>query len=169
VAFKVNISEQEAKSADREALPAGKFHFKITDMSLEHTKVTAKNPNMPYFNFEFTVQDSPGPWQQYAGRKDFTNAMLFPNALYTISQILKALDYPVPQGGELEIPDAPEFYLGKDIMGRRGTNQKDKVDDGTGKMILRVQLRGFSKFGPNETGGAVVTSGSPTGAGSVLP
>jgi hypothetical protein len=168
MAFKVNMTDKESASQDREQLPAGKFHFKITDMSLEQTKITAKNPNKPYFNFEFTVQDSPGPWQKYAGRKDFTNAMLFNGALYTISQILKALGHPVPEGGgEFEIPDAPEFYLGKDIMGRRGTNQKDKVDDGTGKMILRVQLRGFSKYDPNGAGS--VTSAAPAGANSVLP
>jgi hypothetical protein len=159
--IRVNMSEQEAKSADREPLPVGKFHFKFTDMELRQTSAEAKNPNKPYFNFELTVQDSAGPWQKYAGRKDWTNAMLFEPALYTISQILKALGYPVPEGGgAFDIPDEREAYIGKDIMGRRAPDRKQTNDDGS----PRIQIQGFSKWGG--VGQVATPSGT---AASVLP
>jgi hypothetical protein len=168
MAFTVNMTDQEAKSADREPLPVGKYHFKITDMDVQYTKDTAKNPNMPYFAFEFTVQDTPGPWQKFAGRKDWTNAMLFDGALYTISQILKALGYPVPEGGgSFDIPDARESYIGKDIMGRRAPDRKQMVDDGTGKMVPRIQLAGFSKYKGEQT--AQGDSPNTPAGSSVLP
>jgi hypothetical protein len=167
VAFKVNMSENEAKSEAREALPSGRYHFKFTDMSVEYTKETAKNPNKPYFNFELTVQDSPGPWLKFAGRKDWCNAMLFEPALYTISQILKALGYPVSQG-ELEIPDDPSFYLTKDIIGIRAPDRKQTVDDGTGKMVPRIQLSGFKQYIATD-GSSPAVSGPTSGGGSVLP
>jgi hypothetical protein len=172
--IRVNISDKESASQDREPLPAGKFHFKITNMEIAFVKElnaqgnSNKNAGKPYINFEFTVQDG-----KYATRKDWTNAMCFEGALYTISQILKALGHPVPMGadgkpksGELVIPDKPHFYIGKDVWGRRGTSDKDRNPDGT----LRVQLRGFSKYegGASET---TTTAGKqPAAAGSsVLP
>src|SRR6266566_4010451 len=83
----VDMSAEEAKSQDREPLPVGKFHYKITDMDMVQVR-EGKNQGKPYFNFEFTVQDG-----KYAERKDWTNAMLFEGALYTIAQILKALGH----------------------------------------------------------------------------
>ncbi len=117
--IRVNMSDKEAASVDREPLPSGKYHLKITDVELTYTKETAKNPNKPYLSFEFTVQDG-----KYAGRKDWTNAMCFDNALYTISQILKALDKAIdPSGGQVDIPIAREFYIGKDLWGRRAPDR----------------------------------------------
>jgi hypothetical protein len=165
--IKVNMSDQEAASADREPLPVGKFHYKITDMELTYTKDTAKHPNQPYFAFELTVQDTPGPWQKYAGRKDWTNAMLFEPALYTISQILKALGVNV-QPGELDIPDAREFYIGKDIMGRRAPDRKQTIDGPDGKPVARVQLAGFSKYQGAQTAQGDTPAQASSGAG-VLP
>jgi hypothetical protein len=173
--IRVNMSEQEASSTDRgDALPIGKFHFKITDMDIMFVKdqnaqgEANKNAGKTYINFEFTVQDTPGEWQQFAGRKDWTNAMCFDGALYTISQILKALGMDVPATGGFVIPDKREFYIGKDIMGRRGTNKNDyqMVPDGKGgnRKELRVQLRGFASI----DGSSGTKVGSAT-AKSVLP
>jgi hypothetical protein len=161
--IRVNMTEQEAKSEDREPLPIGKYHLKITDMDIMFVKDqdangnTNKNAGKPYINFEFTVQDGP-----LATRRDWTNAMCFEGALYTISQILKALGHDVPEKGGFAIPTDRETYIGKDLWGRRGTNQKDKNTDGS----LRVQLRGFSKY----EGGASTTSGaSAKSSAGVLP
>jgi hypothetical protein len=172
--IRVNISDKESASQDREPLPVGKYHFKITDMEIAFVKELNgqgspnKNAGKPYINFEFTVQDG-----KYTGRKDWTNAMCFEGALYTISQILKALDHPVPMGsdgkpksGELVIPDKSQFYIGKDLWGRRGTNDKDRNPDGT----LRIQLRGFSKYeGGVSSSDATPAAKQSVSAGSVLP
>ena len=163
--IRVNLSDQEAQSQDREPLPAGKFHYKITDMEVMFVKEGSKNAGKPYINFEFTVQDG-----VYATRKDWTNAMCFEGALYLISQILKALDHPInigpdgrAKGGELIIPDAREFYVGKDIWGRRGTSKNDRNEDGT----PRIQLRGFSKYEGGTSAAAGAAPSKP--AASVLP
>lgn len=158
--IRVNMSGKEASSADREPLPSGKYHYKITDVELTYTKETAKNPHKPYLSFEFTVQDG-----KYAGRKDWTNAMCFEGALYTISQILKALGHNInPSGGEIDIPIAREFYIGKDIWGRRAPDRTQKNEDGT----ARVQLAGFSKY----TTGSSTTTEAPAASkakATVLP
>jgi hypothetical protein len=154
------MTEQEAKSADREPLPAGKYHFKITDMEVMFVKEGSKNAGKPYINFEFTVQDG-----KYETRKDWTNAMCFDGALYTISQILKALEHPLPKDGKLVIPNAREFYVGKDIWGRRGTSKNDKNDDGS----LRIQLRGFSKYDGGASAPGATSSTPAKASASVLP
>jgi hypothetical protein len=165
--IRVNLSDEEAQSQDREPLPQGKFHYKITDMELMFVKEGSKNAGKPYLNLEFTVQDG-----KYASRKDWTNAMCFEGALYTISQILKALGHPInvgpdgkAKGGELIIPDAREFYVGKDIWGRRGTNKNDKNDDGS----LRIQLRGFSKYEGGTSDSPASTPAAVKQPASVLP
>lgn len=158
--IRVNMTDKEATSADREALPVGKYHLKITDMEVKFVKPGGKNSGKPFIAFEFTVQDG-----KYSGRKDWTNAMCFDTALYTISQICKALGMEVPpNGGSFKIPTAREFYIGKDIWGRRGTQDKDRNDDGS----LRIQLRGFSKY---EGGTSSEATGTPAAkqATSVLP
>ncbi len=167
--FRVNMSDQEAKSADREPLPGGKFHYKITDMDIMAVKDTNangdpnKNAGKPYINFEFTVQDGP-----YAGRNDWTNAMCFEGALYTISQICKALGMNVVPDKPFVIPRDRKFYIGKDIWGRRGTARNDKNEDGS----PRIQLRGFSEYkgGTSEVAkGAKATTKQTASSGSVLP
>lgn len=159
--IRVNMSDKEASSTDREPLPIGKFHYKITDVELSYTKDTAKHPHAPYLSFEFTVQDG-----KYQGRKDWTNAMCFEGALYTISQILKALGHPVnTSGGEIDIPIAREFYIGKDIWGRRAPDKNQKNEDGT----LRVQLAGFSKYTTGESSSAEPAVAATKTKASVLP
>lgn len=177
--IRVNVSDQEAKSQDREPLPKGKFHYKFTDMEVMFVKETGadgspnKNAGKPYLNLELTVQDGP-----FSGRKDWTNAMCFEGALYTISQILKALGYDFPinsqgkaVGGELDIPDDPSFYIGKDIWGRRdisrGKDKKPILDD-SGEP--RIQLQGFSRYVTGQAGTSQPALDTPEKASAgVLP
>jgi hypothetical protein len=177
--IRVNVSDQEARSQDREPLPKGKFHFKFTDMEIRTVNDTTadgsqnKNAGKPYINFELTVQDG-----KYAGRKDWTNMMCFEGALYTAAQILKALDYDFPVdrngkaiGGSIDIPDDPDFYIGKDVWGRRDVSRRDKkpVVDESGEP--RIQLQGFSKYDATKGGAseAVETTSRQTASAAVLP
>jgi hypothetical protein len=152
--IRVNVSEQEKQAGDREPLPIGKYHFAITGVELTESG-SDNNFGKPMLAFEFTVQDTPGPWQEFANRKDFTNACLWgadeeagtKGALYTIIMILKAIGKyeECLDGKELDIPTEPEFYLGEQLMGRRAVDkkQKDKWPDLEERW---VQLRGFSPY-----------------------
>jgi len=161
--IRVNMSAEEAKSEARLDLPAGKYHLKITDMEIKFTSAQAKNAGKPYINFEFTIQDG-----QYSGKKDWTNAMCFEPALYTISQILKSLGMKVAAGA-LTIPDAREFYIGKDLWGIRRINKKNKNQDGV--VEPRIELTGFAPYeGGTSTPTADAASSTTSGTkASVLP
>jgi hypothetical protein len=165
VGFKVNVSEQEQQSGDREPLPAGKYHVAITDVQ-ETTPKEGANEGKPMLLFEFTVQESPDtnvPGQEakaFHNRKIFTNACLWDGALYTIVGIYKALDEYTshfdPSTGGLDVEDDPAFYLGRQLFVRMSENrkQKEKFPD---RPDYWVQASGFS---PYQAGG----SGRPAAA-----
>lgn len=85
--IRINLSEKEAASEARDfsPIPNGKYLVAVTEMELKECGEDSKNPGKPYYNMEFTVQEG-----DYADRTLFTNAMLFPGALYTIVQFLKS-------------------------------------------------------------------------------
>jgi len=125
----VNFSEEEAASESRdiEPLPTGKYLMTITDVNLRECGLASKNPGKPYYAIEFTVvADKKGG--QFVNRKCWTNAMLFNPALYTISNMMKALGLPV-SSGRMRVP-SPDFLIGKVMMvgGLYVGEQKDKQD-----------------------------------------
>jgi hypothetical protein len=107
--MRVNFTDAEAKSEALKPIPAGEYHVKLTDVSLETCGPTSKNPGKPYWGLVFTVQDGP-----HEGRRVRTNAMLFSPALYTLSQLLKASGFDI-QAGEFELPD-PETLITNDYL-----------------------------------------------------
>ena len=125
----VNFSDEEAasESRDMEPLPTGKYLVTITDVTLKECGSESKNPGKPYYAIEFTVvADKKGG--TFVNRKCWTNAMLFNPALYTISNLMKALGL-VPEPGRFKVPGA-DFFVGKTIMigGLHVPEQKDKRD-----------------------------------------
>jgi hypothetical protein len=156
IGIKVNVSEQEHQSGDRnfDPLPKGKFHVAVTAVELQQSQSEA-HPDEPMLNFEFTVQDTPGSWQQFANRKDWVNACLWDGALYTIIGILKAM--PSQRGnknayednldasGELDIPTEPEYYEGTELFIRRGINKK-QVEKWPDMPERHVEIRGFGPY-----------------------
>lgn len=117
--IRINLSDKEATSESRDIapLPNGKYLMAVTEITEEECGPNSKNPGKPYYNLELTVQDG-----EYEDRKVFTNAMLFEGALYTIVQILKALDVPF-QGTSFQVdgydsnvvPDA-EWFMGQQMV-----------------------------------------------------
>jgi hypothetical protein len=173
--IRVNVSEQENNAGDREPLPAGKFHVAITDMELQESQ-SDNNTGKPMLNFTFTVQDTPGSWQEFQGRKDFTNACLWSGATYTINMILKAMgkyeDCIVGRKGdefELEYPTEPEFYLSEEMIIRRAVDpkQKKRWPDLPERWI---QIRGIQPY-DEETAhkNSDKREKEPAGAGSLMP
>ena len=154
--IKVNVSEQEAQSGERnfDPLPSGKFHSAITAVELQESQ-SENHPGEPMLNFEFTIQDTPGTWQKFANRKDWVNACLWDGALYTIIGILKALpsqfgnknayEDRLDSDGELDIPTEPEYYEGQELFFRRGQNKKQK--EKWPEMPERwIEIRGFGVY-----------------------
>src|SRR6266542_3124418 len=114
--LKFNFSSKEAESKDFEDLPVGKFHMKIYNVTWEECGPTSKNPGKPYYGFEFVVQKAlfpVDPPTKYQNQHAWTNAMLFEGALYTISNVLKALGFTDEdlKKPDFEIPE-PLWYIG---------------------------------------------------------
>jgi hypothetical protein len=169
MSIRVNVSEKEDRAGDREPLPIGKYHQAITDVELTEAN-SEDNAGKPMLSFTFTVQDTPGPWREFAGRKDFTNACLWDGALYTIIMILKALgEYEncKDADGDLDIPTEPEFYLGRELITRRAVDpkQKKKWPDMPERWI---QIRGILPY-DEETAHKEGAKKEPAAAGSMMP
>jgi hypothetical protein len=174
---KVNVSEQEASTGDREPFPVGKYHSAITDVRMDSPS-SGDNVGLPMLVFEFTIQDSdkhqPASLNQFANRKMYVNACLWgedpasgrKGALYTIIQILKAMGKfdECYSDGELDVPDDPDYYLGSQMFVRRATNnkQRQKFPDNPDYWI---QASGFSAL-PNA---AQMANSGASSDGSLLP
>jgi len=153
--IKVNVSDKEDKSGEFQPLPAGLYFCIITDVEPKASG-SDKNFGKPMLYFRFTIQEGP-----YAGRAMGSNACLWDGALYTIINLLKAVgEYDnCKSGGSLEIPDAPEFYLGREIDVRRGINQKAKKENPTDDPGAWLEVKGFAPH--KTTSGTVAGSKSP--------
>jgi hypothetical protein len=145
--IKVNLSDQEAKSGgEYEPLPSGRYHVCITDVELKHSK-SEKNPGKPMLNFELTIQEG-----KFADRMMYSNACCWDGALYTIVNILKGINEFENCGGQnnLDIPTAPEFYIGKELFARRGVNPKKKKENPNDDPMSWIEIRGFSPLKEDE-------------------
>jgi hypothetical protein len=157
----VNFSEEEAASEgrDMEPLPTGKYLCTITDVDMRESK-SAKNNGKPYYAIELTVvEDKRGGI--YVNRKMWTNAMLFPPALYTIVQIMKAMGQNV-QPGRGRLPEAEELMgLVLVVSGIMVGVTKDK-NDPTKEYPPKFEPKSFM---PKEkwAGGGTITGKSTSG------
>jgi hypothetical protein len=158
----VDFSSQEADSEAREfvAIPGGKYHVKVTECLIKQCGPGSRNPGKPYYNMQLNVQDGP-----YQGRKLFTNVMLFPGALYTLSQLMKALGWTVGTG--VKIPQ-PTDLIGQDFLVIvQKMVDKYKIEqgewDGEGPKPTKNEVKGFVRWD-----GEVPTK-VPGSAGSLLP
>jgi hypothetical protein len=140
--LRIDFSEVEYK--DFSPLPAGKYNCNITDAEIRASKSQA-NRGKPMINYEFTVQDG-----QYEGRKVYTNACLWPEAIFTLKGILENTGQGNFSGKAEEIIDAT---VGKEIGVRMAKNSKKDVDNGALEGGSKVQ--GFYKVGEVGASGAV--------------
>lgn len=149
--LRVDFTGQEAASTARtyETLPSGKYHVCVTDIDVKTCGPDSKNPGKPFYALVLTIQDG-----KFENRKIYgCNVMLFAGALYTVSQIMKALDMPVPgSGGNVRLP-SPEEIQGQHfyVTGLK-TADKWKIDneqwtpgDGTEKPT-KFEVKGFMKY-----------------------
>lgn len=162
---KVNVSDQEDKSGgDYVPLPAGNYKCVITDVEPKNSQ-SDKNYGKPMLYFRFTIQDG-----VYADRVLGANACLWDGALYTIIGLLKAIgEYDNCKGSDgLAIPDAPEFYLGRELMVRRGLNRKAKKENPEDEPHTWLEVKGFSSAQSGEGSSSSGGNGNRT-SNSLLP
>ena len=157
MALHVNFSEEEASSEAQggELIPRGEYLVRITDGELRESK-SEKNFGKPYYNLEFTIQDG-----KYQGRKLWTNCMLFQPALYTLSQLMKAIGIQVRAGAQMEVPTIEELMGKEVVVTTKIKKADDKYDDRTEINGIKA-AGGMSGTGPGAKAGAGRT-------GSLLP
>jgi hypothetical protein len=165
MAIKVNMSDQEAKSGEGGfGLPSGLYDCIITEVEPADSQ-SENNPGKPLLKFTADVQSG-----EHADSQIKWTACCWDGALYTIVGMLKALDEyeNATQGDGLDIPDAPEFYIGRRLMVRRGLNKKTKAKNPEDDPASWIEVRGFS---PYKEGEANTTGGQrkAAAAGGILP
>jgi hypothetical protein len=166
MAIKVNtISDKEASSGEYVPLPAGSYHCVITDVESAESQSEA-NPGKPLLKFTATVQDGP-----FADKTVKWTACCWSGALYTIVNVLKSLgEYEnCSKGGGLDIPDAPEFYITRHIMVRRGVNPKAKKENPEDDPSSWIEVRGFSEYKEGQTSASAKPTATGKTSASVLP
>ena len=173
--FRVNMTEEEASSEGRDLtpLPSGKYLVAVTGVKVK----TVTNPPKPgkpdnrgkyYFAMELTIQDG-----DYAGRKAWTNVMLFDGALYTAVQMLKALgvhfngtNFQV-EGYEKNVIPKGDWWMGKEMVTYVKLKKGGLKEDGTryddrGEPVSFFPVDGWTT--PASSG-----AGASSGSSSLLP
>jgi hypothetical protein len=161
----VDFSSKEADSEARvyQTLPTGAYHVKVTEVAVKQCGPSSKNPGKPFYALQLTVQDG-----QYANRKIFTNVMLFEGALYTLSQLMKAMDRTPGRGSSVPQPRELEGYdfivIGQKRVDRYQIDEGNW--DGEGPKPTKFEVTGFKKWDgePLEK-----VPGQAVGGGSLLP
>lgn len=149
--LKVNFSTEEASAEARVILPTGNYVVNITEGELKEVKPGRKNTGKPYWSLQFVVQEG-----QYAGARLFGSIMLFDGALYSLSQLLKALGYQVGTG-DFEIPTLDEI-MGKTIV-IYGQKKPAETKDGT-ELNERFEVKSYKPHTAN---------GKPSAGSHLLP
>jgi hypothetical protein len=164
--IKVVLSNEEASSEVREPVPLGWYKATISDVELKEVKNAPQpgkkdNRGKPFYSIEMTINEP----DAFEGRKVFTNAMLFEGALYTISQIMKAMGLSV-EPGEMEVPDIEEL-LGQEFMIKVKITGARKVGDK--EYEARNDISGFKAVGEQDVKVAASGSATSKGGSSLLP
>ncbi|SRR5258706_4541048 len=148
--MKVNLADVEQKDFD--PIPAGRYHFKITDGEIREAGPQAKNPGSEYVNWELTVQEG-----EFTDRKVWTNTSFLANSLWRVQQLLAATGkYTEDQlSGELdfEIEDLIGCDVIADVKLKPETSEYSASND-------------IKKFLPV---GTELKAGASAGSGSLLP
>ena len=161
----VSFSTEEASSEARsfELLPTGKYHIKVTDVETKFS-TSVKNNGKPYYALTLTVQSG-----KFENRKLWPNVMLFPGALYTLAQIMKAMGR--EPGNNVKVPTPDELLSYDFIVTVQRVVDQYRIDKGEWSPSsgepkpMKNEVRGFSPF---KHEGSVGASGGTVG-NTLLP
>lgn len=161
--IRVNMTDKEGKSAGFEPIPPGKYLVAVTGCELAETGPNSKQAGRPYFKLEYTVQEG-----QYENRKIWDNVMLFDGALYSISNMLKAVDVPITldsSSANFQVPGyepnsipGPEWWMGKQFIVRTKMGKETKTADGK-TYAPRAEVSSYSSI--KGVSAATLSTGAP--------
>lgn len=146
--LRVNFTQQERESTAREyeLMPSGTYTCNIVECKLKLSK-SEKNPGKPMYAMTLVVTKG-----KYQRRRLWTHIMLFDGALYSFSQLMKALDQPL----DGSVPRA-DFFIGKTVDVTVGT-QKERPKNSEDKRPVHTIPDGEKYSAKNEIGGFKKTS-----------
>lgn len=98
----VNFTDAEAAAESFTLLQPGRYQVVISKIEIGRS-TSVKNPGKPFYKVVYTITDGPAK-----GRKLFDNIMLFEGALYSLSQLLKAIGVQIGRG-VTKIPTVTEL------------------------------------------------------------
>jgi hypothetical protein len=150
--LKVNFTDEEASSVAREIPPSGEYLVAITDGEIKEVKPGRKNTGRPYWQLRLVIQEG-----AYAGSSLIASVMLFDGALYSFSQLMKALNYDV-NSGDFVVPSLDEI-IGQNVNVRGFKMPAKSLADGT-ELNERFEIKGFKR--PSKVS-------TKTGDSSLLP
>lgn len=133
--LKVNLSDREATSTVREIPPSGEYVVAIADGEMKEVKPGRKNTGKPFWQLRLVIQDG-----AYAGSTLLASVMLFDGALYSFSQLMKALGYDIGTG-DFTVPHL-DAIIGKTVNVRGYKKAPSTLPDGT-ELSERFEVRGF--------------------------
>jgi hypothetical protein len=131
--LRVNFTDKEAESKALDPFPRGNYHLVITDAEVARCGPESKNPGKPYWKLTLTVQEGP-----YDGRKVWDNCMLFNGALYTLSQLMKALGNDIEEGS-FKLPTT-QSLIGQHVIG------KVRIKPESGQYDARNEIKGYLEY-----------------------
>ncbi len=132
--LKVNFTDQEATSTVREIPPSGEYLVAITNGEIKEVKPGRKNTGKPFWQLTLVIQDG-----AYAGSSLLSSIMLFDGALYSLSQLMKALGYDITSG-DFVLPPLDDI-IGKTVL-VRGYKRPAETKDGQ-ELAERFEVKGF--------------------------
>ena len=135
--LKVNFTSEEAGSTVREIPPSGEYLVAITDGELKEVKPGRKNTGKPFWQVRMVIQEG-----AYAGTSLIASVMLFDGALYTFSQLMKALDYDI-NSGDFVVPSLDDV-IGNNVNVKGYKMPAKTLPDGT-ELSERFEVKGFKK------------------------
>lgn len=150
--IKVNFSSEEAASEVRGIMPTGEYVVNIVEGEIRFVKPGKKNSGKPFWFLKFIVQDG-----AYANYQAISSVMLFNEALYSLSQLMKALGYDI-NSGDFQVPNLDDI-IGKTLIIKGTKKDEEKVDGRT--LPERFEVKGFK---PAKAGVKAAT-----GKSSILP
>jgi len=133
--LKVNFTDQEATSKVREIPPSGDYIVNITDGRLKQVKPGRKNTGKPFYQLTFVIQEGP-----YRGETLMASIMLFDGALYSLSQLMRALGYDI-NSGDFTVPPIDELF-GKTVI-VSGKKMPPKTDNDGNELNERFEIKGY--------------------------
>jgi hypothetical protein len=156
--LRVNMSSQEAEAESFPDLVPGKYRVAIFKVAVQRSK-SDKNPGKPLYNVTYKVQDG-----QYKGAQIFGDYIcLWEGALYSYSQLIKALGFPVSTGNNKV--KTPAELIGKTLIVRLGMGKSntsiDKITGETKTYDARMQVKGYFRDSQSSNVSAQVNELAP--------